>query len=90
MSEILLKLAQPLITFNNYVMNAIYDNILLTLSSCSYQHYKCSCAPDCQRLQLSRVGGPRGKLDVFYVYSKKTTTRTHNNFAYTDDSLQLA
>ena len=71
-------------------MNVVYDNILLTLSTCNYQHCKCSCAADCQWLQLSRVGGPRGKLDAFHVYYKKTTTRIWNNFAYTDDSLQLA
>ena len=41
---------------------------LLTHSSCNYQYSKCSCAADCQQLQLSRVDDPRGKLDAFYVY----------------------
>ena len=45
---------------------------------------------DTQQLQLPRVGGPPEKLDAFYVYYKKTTTRLRYNFVYTDDSLQLA
>ena len=74
-------------------MNVGYDNILTsTLHVVKLREVIAVAAADtcyASALQLSRVGSPRGKLDAF-VYYKKTTTRLRNNFAYMDDSLQLA
>ena len=72
-------------------MNVVYDNILTsTLHVVKLGEITAVAAADTQQLQLlSRVGGPRGKLDAFYVRNKKTTTRDRirNSFACTDDSL---
>ena len=72
-------------------MNVGYDNILTsTLHVVKLREIIAVVAADTQQLQLlSRLGGPRGNLDAFYVYNKKTTTRDRirNNFVYTDDSL---